>query len=59
MRHFRSSNFRQVTDNWELTVKIFTLNGERIMEEQQVLLGIFQRLLKSSEKFVVYVCFVI
>ena len=23
--HFRSSNFRHVTDNWELTVKIFTL----------------------------------
>ena len=25
MRHFRSSNFRHVTDNWGLTVKIFTL----------------------------------
>ena len=23
--HFRSSNFRHVTDNWELTIKIFTL----------------------------------
>ena len=23
--HFRSSNFRHVTDNWGLTVKIFTL----------------------------------
>ena len=25
MRHFGSSNSRHVTDNWELTVKIFTL----------------------------------
>ena len=26
------------------------------MKDQQVLLGIFQRLLKSSEKFALYVC---
>ena len=25
MRHFTSSNFRYVTDNWELTVKAFTV----------------------------------
>ena len=29
MRHFRSSNFRHVTDNWELTVKIFTLKWRK------------------------------
>ena len=30
--HFRSSNFRHVTDNWELTVKIFTLKWEKDKE---------------------------
>ena len=45
-----------MTSNLELTVKIFALNGERIMKEQQVLLGMFQRLLKRSEEFAFYVC---
>ena len=30
--HFRSSYFRHVTDNWELTVKIFTLKWEKNYE---------------------------
>ena len=44
--HFRSSDFGHVTDNWELTAKIFTLKWGKDNEGQQVLLGTIQRLLK-------------
>ena len=53
--HFRGSFSRRVTDNSELTVKIFTLKWGKDNERAKSSFSTFQRLLKYSEKFALYV----
>ena len=57
--HFRSSNFRHVTDNWELTVKIFTLkwgkDNERATSSFRYILEAIRRVLINSPCMCVYV----
>ena len=50
--HFRSSNFRHVTDNWELMVKIFTLkwgkDDERTTSSFRYVSEAIKNILKNS-----------
>ena len=58
MRHFRSSNFRHVTSNWELTVKIFTLkwgkDNERATSSFRYVSEAIKKVLKNSPFMYVY-----
>ena len=47
MRHFTSSNFRHVTDNWELTVKAFILKWEK---ENETATSYFRYISEAIEK---------
>ena len=57
--HFRSSNFRHVTDNWELTVKIFTLkwgkDNERATSSFRYISEAIKKVLINSPCMCVYV----
>ena len=59
MRHIRSSNFRQVTDDCELTVKIFTVrwveDNEREPSSFSYISEAFKEVLKNSPCMCVYV----
>ena len=57
--HFRSSNFRHVTDNWVLTVKIFTLkwgkDNERATSSFRYIVEAIKKVLINSPCMCVYV----
>ena len=46
--HSRSSNFRHVTDNWELTVKIFTLKWGKENERATSCFGHIAEAIKKA-----------
>ena len=59
MKHFRSSNVCHVTDNFELTVKIFTLkrgkDNERATSSFRYVSEAINKVLKNSPCMCVYV----